>query len=140
MDDEAPASASENCAHGALKIGPRRWSDFFNRIDPKLTFDDRSFDHLVGADDQRLRQSEAEHFGGVEIENSLNLVGCSTGSSRVLRLSVFCRRRLRAVDMIGEVRSYDNRGPYGHLIRIVSQCRQPVPYHRSTNTRPQTEK
>ena len=28
----SPASASENRAHGAEKIGPRRYSDFFNRI------------------------------------------------------------------------------------------------------------
>ena len=37
-DDEVPpASASENRSHGAEKIGPRRYSDFFNRIGPKLT-------------------------------------------------------------------------------------------------------
>ena len=29
------ASASENRAHGAEKIGPRRYSDFFNRIGHK---------------------------------------------------------------------------------------------------------
>ncbi len=29
-----PASASENRTHDAEKIGPRRYSDFFNKIDP----------------------------------------------------------------------------------------------------------
>ncbi len=29
-----PASASENRTHGAEKIGPSRYSDFFNRIGP----------------------------------------------------------------------------------------------------------
>jgi hypothetical protein len=36
----APASASENRAHGAEKIGPRRYSDFFNRIDQRRSFHD----------------------------------------------------------------------------------------------------
>ena len=33
----SPASASENRAHGAEKIGPRRYSDFFNRIGQERT-------------------------------------------------------------------------------------------------------
>ncbi len=32
VDDEAPASESENRTHGAKKIGPSQYSDFFNRI------------------------------------------------------------------------------------------------------------
>ena len=32
-----PASASENRAHGAEKIEPRRYSDFFNRIGQQAT-------------------------------------------------------------------------------------------------------
>jgi hypothetical protein len=34
----SPASARENRTHGAEKIGPSRYSDFFNTIDPNRTF------------------------------------------------------------------------------------------------------
>ena len=33
-----PASASRNRTHGAEKIGPSRYSDFFNKIGHKQTF------------------------------------------------------------------------------------------------------
>jgi hypothetical protein len=32
------ASESENRTHGAKKIGPSQYSDFFNRIGPKRRF------------------------------------------------------------------------------------------------------
>ena len=32
MDDEAPRSESENRTHGAKKIGPSQYFDFFDRI------------------------------------------------------------------------------------------------------------
>ena len=37
-----PASTSENRAHGAEKIGPRRYSDFFDEIGPKRTCNDQT--------------------------------------------------------------------------------------------------
>jgi hypothetical protein len=40
-----------------------------------------SFDHLVSAGKQRLRDREAERHGGLEIDDQLNLVGCWTGKS-----------------------------------------------------------
>jgi hypothetical protein len=38
-----------------------------------------SFDHLVGAGEQRLRDGHAERFGGFRFTTRSNLVGCSTG-------------------------------------------------------------
>jgi hypothetical protein len=35
VDDEAPASGSENRTHSVKKIEPSQYSDFFNRIGPK---------------------------------------------------------------------------------------------------------
>jgi hypothetical protein len=53
----SPASASENRAHGAEKIGPRRYSDFFKRIDPWRTLD-AVLHSFVG-----LRDREIGHVG-----------------------------------------------------------------------------
>jgi hypothetical protein len=43
-----PASAFENRTHGAEKIGPSRYSDFFNRILPKADIEQASPDVRYG--------------------------------------------------------------------------------------------
>jgi hypothetical protein len=39
------------------------------------------FDHLVGADEQRLGHFDAERLGGLRFATNSNWVGCSTGRS-----------------------------------------------------------
>ena len=43
-----PASASENRTHDAEKIGLSRYSDFFNRIGPEVTFSDVPLEFALG--------------------------------------------------------------------------------------------
>ena len=45
------------------------------------------FDHLVGAEDKRLRNREAEHFGGLEIKNQFELSWLLDG--KIGRLGTF---------------------------------------------------
>jgi hypothetical protein len=40
-----------------------------------------SLDHLVGADHDGWRNGDAERFGGLELDDHLKLVDCSTGRS-----------------------------------------------------------
>ncbi len=61
-----PASEPENRTHGAKKIGPSQYSDFFNKIDPSLPFAalncrtaKGSFDHLVGGGLKARRERQA---------------------------------------------------------------------------------
>ena len=44
-----------------------------------------SFDHLVGAGEQRRRHGEAEHPRGLRLMTSSNLVDCTTGGPQASR-------------------------------------------------------
>ena len=54
-----PASAPENRAHGAEKIGPIRYPDFFNRIGPSATSLDVRRLIAIGVKRTKLRRSKA---------------------------------------------------------------------------------
>ena len=43
--------------------------------------DSSSFDHLVGDGEQRRGHLDAEHMGGVDVNEQLELVACTTGKS-----------------------------------------------------------
>ena len=76
-DDEVPRVRIENRAHGAEKIGPRRYSDFFNRIGHNRTHHLCAatkrvlFNHLVGGHKQRRGHGETECLRGLEIDDKL---------------------------------------------------------------------
>jgi hypothetical protein len=44
-----PASESENRTHGAKKMGPGQYLDFFNRIGPKRTFHSARQIYAIGS-------------------------------------------------------------------------------------------
>ena len=39
------------------------------------------FDNLVGAGEQRLRHGDTERLRGLQVDDQLELVGCTTGKS-----------------------------------------------------------
>jgi hypothetical protein len=72
----SPASASENRTHGAKKIGPSRYSDFFNRIGQF-----RSIANVRGVSAIRLIATENLHNSRSGTDNALSAENDATQSS-----------------------------------------------------------
>jgi hypothetical protein len=63
-------------------VSPLPWA-FLHNQDPKRTFG-FSFDHLVGEDEEWGRDSEAERFGGLGIEQQAHRVLRPVGHSLLM--------------------------------------------------------